>query len=100
LSISIRPSSRCDFPRTSCACARWKIVFASDGPAAHRLYEGLPHMDLSRDVLQRASRFLSVVRVPPCGWSDLGTPERLRQYLGRAPHDAARARAPVGAAVA
>jgi mannose-1-phosphate guanylyltransferase len=72
----------------------------ADGPAARRLYEGLPFMDLSRDVLQRASRFLSVIRVPPCGWSDLGTPERLRQYLGGAPHDASFAPAPVGTAAA
>ena len=46
-------------------------------PEVRRLYEALPSMDLSRDVLQRATAFLSVVRVPPCGWSDLGTPERL-----------------------
>jgi mannose-1-phosphate guanylyltransferase len=69
-----------------------------DGPAARRLYEGLPFMDLSRDVLQRATRFLSVVRVPPCGWSDLGTPERLQQYLGRAPHDPPLTPSPFGVA--
>jgi mannose-1-phosphate guanylyltransferase len=69
-----------------------------DGPAAHRLYAGLPFMDLSRDVLQRATMFLSVVRVPPCGWSDLGTPERLRQYLGRAPHDPPFTPSPFGVA--
>jgi mannose-1-phosphate guanylyltransferase len=72
----------------------------ADGPAARRLYAGLPFMDLSRDVLQRASRFLSVVHVPPCGWSDLGTPERLQQYLGRAPHDPSLTPAPYGAAAA
>jgi mannose-1-phosphate guanylyltransferase len=71
-----------------------------DGPATRRLYEGLPFMDLSRDVLQRASRFLSVVRVPPCGWSDLGTPERLRQYLGRAAHGPSSTPAPFGVAAA
>jgi mannose-1-phosphate guanylyltransferase len=71
-----------------------------DGAAARRLYEGLPFMDLSRDVLQRASRFLSVVRVPPCGWSDLGTPERLLQYLGRAPHGPSLTPAPFGVAAA
>lgn len=50
-----------------------------------QLYAQLPHLDLSRDVLERAARFLSVVRIPPCGWSDLGTPERLRQFLDRPP---------------
>ena len=56
---------------------------AQDGPASRLLYERLPSIDLSKDVLERATRFLSVVRVPPCGWSDLGTPERLRQFLER-----------------
>jgi mannose-1-phosphate guanylyltransferase len=52
---------------------------------AWSLYERLPFIDLSRDVLERAVRFLSVLRVPPCGWSDLGTPERLRQFLDQPP---------------
>ena len=54
-------------------------------PDVRRLYEALPSMDLSRDVLQRSTAFLSVVRVPPCGWSDLGTLERLQQFLDRPP---------------
>jgi len=54
-------------------------------PEVRRLYEALPSMDLSRDVLQRSTAFLSVVRVPPCGWSDLGTLERLQQFLDRPP---------------
>ena len=69
-------------------------------PAVRRLYEGLPSMDLSRDVLQRATAYLSVVRVPPCGWSDLGTPERLRQFLERQPGDPRRTPAPIAAAAA
>ena len=54
-----------------------------DALEADRLYACLPPMDLSRDVLQRATPYLSVVRVPPCGWSDLGTAERLQQFLDR-----------------
>jgi len=50
------------------------------GPEIRRLYAALPFIDLSRDVLQRSTAFLSVVRVPPCGWSDLGTPERLLRF--------------------
>jgi len=38
---------------------------------------------MSRDVLERSTPFLSVVRVPPCGWSDLGTLERLQRFLPR-----------------
>ena len=55
------------------------------GPAFRRLYEALPSMDLSRDVLQRATAYLSVVRVAPCGWSDLGTMERLQRFLDHLP---------------
>jgi mannose-1-phosphate guanylyltransferase len=56
----------------------------ANGGVQH-LYEGLPYADLSRDVLARTPHLLSVVRVPPCGWSDLGTPERLRPFLAEAP---------------
>jgi mannose-1-phosphate guanylyltransferase len=55
------------------------------GPDAQDLYLGLPLMDLSRDVLQHATAYLSVLRVPPCGWTDLGTAERLQPFLHRAP---------------
>ena len=65
-----------------------------------RLYAALPSMDLSRDVLQRSTAFLSVINVPPCGWSDLGTPERLRQFLDRAPAASRPTPAPAGAAAA
>jgi mannose-1-phosphate guanylyltransferase len=45
------------------------------------LYEALPTLDLSREVLQRSSDRLSAVRVADCGWTDLGTPARLNDYL-------------------
>jgi len=47
----------------------------------HQLYEMIETTDFSREVLQRVSRQLSVVRVPACGWSDLGTPARLQAFL-------------------
>lgn len=56
-----------------------------DALEAERLYDCLPSMDMSRDVLQRATPYLSVVRVPPCGWSDLGTAERLQRFLDHPP---------------
>jgi mannose-1-phosphate guanylyltransferase len=55
------------------------------GPEAQALYGGLPVMDLSRDVLQRATQYLSVFRVPPCGWTDLGTAGRLQWFLDHPP---------------
>jgi mannose-1-phosphate guanylyltransferase len=49
------------------------------------LYRSLPVADFSRDLLQGAERRLALVVVPPCGWSDLGTPERLRRVARRPP---------------
>lgn len=44
------------------------------------IYPHLPAMDLSRDLLQRASRWLRVVPLPECGWTDIGTLERLEEW--------------------
>lgn len=41
------------------------------------LYESLPHVDFSHDILERNSDHLWVLPVPACGWSDLGTPEKI-----------------------
>jgi hypothetical protein len=38
-------------------------------------------VDLSHDMLERRPQDLRVVRVAPCGWSDLGTPARLQSLL-------------------
>ncbi|MCX6546326.1 MAG: sugar phosphate nucleotidyltransferase [Acidobacteria bacterium] len=46
-------------------------------------YADLPSADLSRDVLTKSASSLAVVRVPPCGWSDLGTPARVSAYQSR-----------------
>lgn len=51
--------------------------------ALSALYERLPQMDFSRDVLQAHSSALRVARVPACGWSDLGTPKRVAETLRR-----------------
>lgn len=67
----------------------------ASGPAGlERLYELIPNADLCRDVFERVTRCLSVVRVPPCGWSDLGTPARIQLFLTRR-----HARRPAGRAV-
>jgi mannose-1-phosphate guanylyltransferase len=52
-----------------------------------RLYETMQPRDLSRDVLQRCCDSLSVTPTPDCGWSDLGTPERLRAFLALPAHE-------------
>lgn len=48
------------------------------------VYEALPSVDFSRDVLQCDPAQLTLMRVPTCGWSDLGTPQRVAQALARA----------------
>lgn len=55
----------------------YELVDASAGPFAarvSRLYERLPNVDFSRAVLQEAGADMRVVAVPPCGWTDVGTP--------------------------
>lgn len=47
------------------------------------LFRALPCVDFGRDVLQSAVGRLRVLTVPPCGWTDLGTPERVNQWLER-----------------
>ena len=43
----------------------------------------LPGRDFSRHLLERATQHLRVLRAAPCGWTDLGTPSRLRSWLAR-----------------
>jgi mannose-1-phosphate guanylyltransferase len=45
-----------------------------------QLYRSLPSHDLSRDILARSCDQLSVLPIADCGWSDLGTPARLRLF--------------------
>lgn len=47
--------------------------------------EGLPALDFSRDVLEARTSELRVLVLPECGWTDLGTAERVRVWReGRA----------------
>lgn len=41
------------------------------------VYAGLPELDFSRGLLAGSEDRLGLVIAPPCGWTDLGTPERL-----------------------
>lgn len=45
------------------------------------LYASAEARCFSRDVLERCSELIGVVRLSECGWSDLGTPERLRRHM-------------------
>lgn len=46
-------------------------------------YQHLKSVDFSRDVLQGNEARLKVVAVPACGWTDLGTPQRVGLTLMR-----------------
>jgi mannose-1-phosphate guanylyltransferase len=48
--------------------------------AMEESFRSLPSFDFSRQILERSAERLSVVRVPDCGWTDLGTPERLERF--------------------
>jgi len=53
--------------------------------ALARTYEGLGSFDFCRDVLEGVEDRLSVLPVPLCGWSDLGTPDRVARCVDRIP---------------
>lgn len=63
-------------------------IVASVTPSAQmsrlaELYARSPSIDFSRHILQRSVDSLRVLRVPACGWSDLGTPRRLMETVHR-----------------
>jgi hypothetical protein len=47
------------------------------GSSLDDLYRTLPTIDFSRDLLEAHVNKLRVLRVPRCGWTDLGTPRRI-----------------------
>jgi mannose-1-phosphate guanylyltransferase len=53
------------------------------GPrAVDSIYDKLVARDFSRDVLAHSVERLRVLTAPGCGWTDLGTPARLKSFLG------------------
>jgi len=66
------------------------IVAATNEEASRQgllaeLYERLPVLDFSRDIVERCTPRLRVLAVPSCGWSDLGTPGRVAAAVECAP---------------
>ncbi len=47
------------------------------------LYDRLPTVDFSRGLLEQVGGGIHVLAVPPCGWTDLGTPERVSECAMR-----------------
>jgi mannose-1-phosphate guanylyltransferase len=63
------------------------------------LYSTLATHDFSRDVLQANERRLRLEIVPPCGWTDLGTPARVEACLAALDEEPAPRSAAIHAAV-
>lgn len=70
------------------AAVRSDLWIGTDRATAE-LYDSLPTIDFSRDILSGEEPHLSVLPVPPCGWSDLGTPKRVAEVLYKAPRPSA-----------
>jgi len=56
------------------------ILDGNDPKALSVLFDQIPRLDFSKDVLERCPGGLTVLSVPPCGWIDLGTPSRVERY--------------------
>jgi mannose-1-phosphate guanylyltransferase len=54
-----------------------------EGALIDNVYQQLPSVDFSRDVLQGNEAVLRVLPVAHCGWTDLGTPKRIGLTLAR-----------------
>lgn len=51
--------------------------------ALARAYDMLPNVDFARHVLPGVESHLGLLPVPPCGWTDLGTPARVAECIRR-----------------
>jgi mannose-1-phosphate guanylyltransferase len=68
--------------------AALKSTAASTPSPLDALYENMESIDFSNEVLALHPERLEVLRVPPCGWTDLGTPRRVAavvRHLPRSP---------------
>lgn len=63
------------------AAVRRDLLPGAGRLATRELYDRLPTLDFSRDVLPGEEPNLRVLPVPRCGWSDLGTPKRVAGVL-------------------
>ncbi len=58
----------------------WQQAPRREAERLDSLYETMPDCDFSREVLERSSRCLDVVRARGCEWVDLGTPDRVERH--------------------
>lgn len=65
------------------AVARLQEADLDDYFSVKEAFKALPPVDFSRQIAAGQEQQLAVIRVPPCGWNDLGTPSRLAKTLSR-----------------
>ena len=67
------------------APGHWRTLSTAwpDGERLDGAYAVLPASNFSREVLEPLPVGLRLYTLPPCGWSDVGTPDRLRAAFGR-----------------
>jgi len=71
-------------PETTANFEALSARLIQDASRLTKYYRNLSSADLSNDVFSGAEHDLGVLRVPSCGWTDLGTPERLVRCLSGA----------------
>ncbi|HEY3655081.1 MAG TPA: sugar phosphate nucleotidyltransferase [Steroidobacteraceae bacterium] len=76
-----------------------KNPLAVDNASLTAIYERLPSIDFSRDLLEPQATSLQVLGVPPCGWNNLGTPKRVAETLLQLPPEFKRDVPPAPSAV-
>jgi mannose-1-phosphate guanylyltransferase len=75
------------FPRAVHDLRKAMCAIGADGRSRLAdVFEHLPGIDFSDEIVADNAAHLLVLRVPPCGWSDLGTPVRLAQTVRRYRH--------------
>lgn len=74
------------------AALRRERQASTPGTEIVELYQTLPTVDFSRDIIAGQETDLRVLPVRPCGWSDLGTPKRVSEALRRSPRPKAARR--------
>jgi mannose-1-phosphate guanylyltransferase len=62
-------------------CVKHMIESRDERESLKALYEALVPRDLHREVLGGSPASLTVARIPACGWTDLGTPAKLQDFL-------------------
>ncbi len=65
------------------ASLRSSLGMTAEGEAVRRLYDDLPSIDFSRQVLEKCPEGLAVLPVCGVDWSDLGEPDRVLEIANR-----------------